>query len=129
MYEEFDYSEPSYILKQKLDQLIWNVNKNKVKIIINLINELFNKKYTCLSKFAKLYFQDIDNIKEKHALKILDKYKKDIKTQFNYKIPKYNNKENELSEFIINILHELSKKSGYKLIKHNKYNNYSFTAE
>ena len=89
-----DYSQPAYIIKHKLEQLVWISEKEKVNIIIKLINDIFKKEFTSLSK-NKLFVSDFDKLKEKHVLNTLSKHKAQVKTKFNYKFSKYETEDSE----------------------------------
>jgi len=43
---DINYDEPAYKMKQQIEKLVWKLSKNKIQVIIKLINELFDKKNT-----------------------------------------------------------------------------------
>ena len=109
---DINYDEPAYKMKQQIEKLVWKLSKNKIQVIIKLINELFDKKNTCLSKIT---FIELENLDENRVFKVLEKNKKIIKKNFNYEIPEF---EDNISEFIIDILRDLLHKSGYNIFKY-----------
>ena len=65
---DINYDEPAYKMKQQIEKLVWKLSKNKIQVIIKLINELFDKKNTCLSKIT---FIELENLDENRVFKVL----------------------------------------------------------
>lgn len=113
----YNSSDPVYVMKQKLDDLITSVRKEKYNIILSFINKLFNKTHKSLRDVKNIKYTDMSH----EALNILSDFQKKFKDKLKIVINVDDLEDEDLTEeYIFNLIKSMVKSIEYSLIRTEK---------
>ena len=118
----FNESDSAHTMMQNLDAYILSIKKDKYKLILDFMNDLFDKNHTTLKKFVNMSYAQLDN---DVITNTIEKHKENIKKKLRVEV-KIDDKSN-LKQYVFKLIKDMLKVIDYKLTKTEKYDKYYYT--
>jgi hypothetical protein len=110
-----NYSDPTYVTRERAENYIIELKRDKYNIILKFVNNVLNKKYNTLRDFKNI---DIDYVlkNNKNLINIYLLYQQEFELKFKVNLMEKKDSTNDISKNFIKNLKACLKTIEYKLV-------------